>query len=108
MQFLDQHDGDLVIKTTHHQNVMQRTFFSHTDWDLIRYCNIPLLLTKSTVWPNEKINITVAVDPVNIEDKSKHLDTELLTYAVNLAALLPGKMDVLHVYDPTPLLIYMD
>lgn len=108
MQFLDQHGGDLVIKTTHHQNVMQRTFFSHTDWDLIRHCNLPLLLTKSTVWPKGKINITVAIDPVHVEEKAKNLDSELLTYAVDLAKSLEANIGVLHVYDPTPLLIYMD
>ena len=107
MQYLDQHNGDLVIKNTHHQNVMQRTFFSHTDWDLIRYSPVPLLLTKASAWP-KKIKITVAVDPVNSEEKSKHLDTELITYAVNLANSLKATVDVLHVYDPTPLLIYLD
>jgi universal stress protein E len=108
MQFLEHHGGDLVIKTTHHQNVMQRTFYSHTDWDLIRYCNIPLLLTKSTVWPNKSLNITVAVDPVNAEETAQNLDSALLTYAVSLADSLKAHLDVLHVYDPTPLLIYMD
>ena len=107
MQFLDQQGGDIVIKNTHHQNVMQRTFFSHTDWDLIRYSPIPLLLTKATAWP-KKVKITVAVDPVNAEEKSKSLDTELITYAIGLADTLDATIDILHVYDPTPLLIYLD
>jgi len=107
INFLEKHLGDLVIKNTHHQNVMQRTLFSHTDWDLIRYSPIPLLLTKATPWP-KKIKITAAVDPVNTHDKPTSLDFDLLAAASLLCDRLDASLDVLHVYDPTPLLIYLD
>lgn len=107
ISFLEKHLGDLVIKNTHHQNVMQRTLFSHTDWDLIRYSPIPLLLTKAIPWP-KKIKLTAAVDPVNTHDKPNSLDSDLLSAAQFLSKKLDASLDVLHVYDPTPLLIYLD
>jgi len=107
ISFLEEHLGDLVIKNTHHQNVMQRTLFSHTDWDLIRYSPIPLLLTKATPWP-KSIKITASVDPVNTHDKPSSLDFDLLGAASLLCDRLDANLDVLHVYDPTPLLIYLD
>lgn len=107
IHYLEQNPTHLVIKTTHHQNVMQRTFFSHTDWDLIRYSPVPVLLAKALAWP-EKIKITVAVDPVNTLDKPDNLDEVLIHYAEAISNKLKGKLGVLHVYDPTPLLVYLD
>ena len=42
--------ADLVVKDTHHHSLPRRTFLSNTDWQLIRACPIPLLLTKETLW----------------------------------------------------------
>ncbi len=107
IRYLEENPADLVIKTTHHQNVIQRTFFSHTDWDLIRQCETPLLLTKSEPW-SENMSMTAAVDPVNTNDKPPELDEHILNFSKRFAAELQAKLNVLHVYDPTPLLIYLD
>ncbi|WP_428239708.1 universal stress protein [Gynuella sp.] len=107
IKYLETNSVDLVIKNTHHQNVMQRTFFSHTDWDLIRYSPAPLLLTKNQAWKGQ-LTVTAAVDPINNHDKPKTLDAEILSAGLFISEKLDTKLHILHVYDPTPMLIYLD
>ena len=42
--------ADLIVKDTHHHSLGKRTFLTNTDWELIRACPVPLLLTKSSAW----------------------------------------------------------
>ncbi|TCS41733.1 universal stress protein [Reinekea marinisedimentorum] len=107
LNYLQDNPADLVVKATHHQNVLQRTFFSQTDWELIRHCPVPLLLTKRTAW-HDKIMITAAVDPVRTNDKPDFLDDHIIEYGQKLKKALNGQLQLLHVYDPTPLMIYLD
>lgn len=107
LNYLEGNPADLVVKATHHQNVIQRTFFSQTDWELIRHCPIPLLLTKSTAW-HDQIMITAAVDPVRTNDKPDFLDDHIIEHGTKLRNALNGQLQLLHVYDPTPLMIYLD
>ncbi|MFT4675365.1 MAG: universal stress protein E [Reinekea sp.] len=107
LNYIDGNSVDLVVKATHHQNVIQRTFFSQTDWELIRHCPVPLLLTKGTAW-HPKVTVTAAVDPVRGNDKPSFLDDHIIQCGLDLAAQLDGQVQLLHVYDPTPLMIYLD
>ena len=107
LNYIEGHSVDLVVKATHHQNVIQRTFFSQTDWELIRHCPVPLLLTKGTAW-HPSVTVTAAVDPVRSNDKPSFLDDHIIQCGVDLAAQLDGQVQLLHVYDPTPLMIYLD
>lgn len=107
MHYMDEHPVDMVVKATHHQSVIQRTFFSQTDWELIRHCPVPLLLTKAHAW-NETVRLTAAVDPVQANDKPDTLDEHIVRWGKDFAAHLGGRLELLHVYDPTPLLIYLD
>lgn len=107
MNFLESNPADLVVKATHHQNVIQRTLFNQTDWELIRHCKVPLLLTKANAW-STPIRVTAAVDPVQANDKPDSLDEHIVRWGKEFASQLGGKLELLHVYDPTPLLIYLD
>lgn len=107
MNFLESNAVDMVVKATHHQNVIQRTFFSQTDWELIRHCPVPLLLTKANAW-SDPIRLTAAVDPVQANDKPDTLDEHIVRWGKDFARHLGGNLKLLHVYDPTPLLIYLD
>lgn len=107
LQYLEQHPCDMVVKATHHQNVIQRTFFSQTDWELIRHCSLPLLLTKANAW-HEPMRVTAAVDPVQANEKPDSLDEHIVRWGKDFASRLNGELQLLHVYDPTPLLIYLD
>lgn len=91
--------ADLVIKDTHHHSLAQRTFLTNTDWQLIRGCPAPLLLTKNTQWA-EVPRIFAAVDPGHVNDKPQMLDHWIVEHAALLAQRLEGELHVVHVYLP--------
>jgi universal stress protein E len=92
-------NADLVIKDTHHHSLAQRTFLTNTDWQLIRGCPVPLLLTKNTKWPSVP-RIFAAVDPGHANDKPEMLDHWIVEHASLLAQRLEGELHVVHAYLP--------
>nr|WP_298722001.1 universal stress protein [uncultured Steroidobacter sp.] len=94
-----QTNADLVVKDTHHHSLAQRTFLTNTDWQLIRGCPVPLLLTKPAPWAGVP-RIVAAVDPGHVNDKPKILDHWIIEHAALLAQRLNGELHALHVYLP--------
>lgn len=92
-------NADLVVKDTHHHSLAKRTFLSNTDWQLIRACPVPLLLTKEMSWADTP-RIFAAVDPGHVNDKPALLDSCILQFASSLANQLAGELHVLHAYVP--------
>ena len=92
-------NADLVVKDTHHHSLAQRTFLTNTDWQLIRGCPVPLLLTKETKWATVP-RIFAAVDPGHVNDKPEMLDHWIVEHASLLAQRLEGELHVVHVYLP--------
>jgi universal stress protein E len=89
--------ADLVVKDTHHHSLGKRTFLTNTDWELIRACPVPLLLTKSNPWASAP-RVCAAVDPGHANDKPAVLDNRIVDYAALLAKRLGGELHLLHVY----------
>lgn len=92
-------NADLVVKDTHHHSLAQRTLLTNTDWQLIRTCPVPLLLTKSSPWAASP-RILAAVDPGHVNDKPEMLDHWIIEHAALFAQRLAGELHVLHVYLP--------
>ncbi len=93
----------LIIKDTHHHSLAQRTFLTNTDWELIRACPTPLLLTKPDAWASAP-KICAAVDPGHANDKPAQLDNHIVEHAALLARKLEGQLHLLHVYLPVAIL----
>ena len=91
--------ADLVVKDTHHHSLAQRTFLTNTDWQLIRCCPVPLLLTKRRPWA-QRPRWLAAVDPGHVNDKPETLDHCILQQAAAFAERLQGELHALHVYLP--------
>jgi universal stress protein E len=91
--------ADLVVKDTHHHTVAQRTFLTNTDWNLIRGCPVPLLLTKETTW-SAPPRIVAAVDPSHTNDKPAALDHCILEQSSALAKAIHAELHAVHVYVP--------
>jgi universal stress protein E len=91
--------ADLVVKDTHHHSLGQRMFLTNTDWELIRACPVPLLLTKSNAWASVP-RVCAAVDPGHANDKPAALDNRIVDYAALVAKRLGGELHLLHVYLP--------
>lgn len=92
--------ADLIVKDTHHHSLGKRTFITNTDWELIRACQVPLLLTKPNLWASAP-RVCAAVDPGHANDKPAVLDNRIVDYAALLAKRLGGELHLLHVYLPT-------
>lgn len=91
--------ADLVVKDTHHHSLLRRTLLTNTDWQLIRSCPVPLLLTKPEPWRLPP-QIVAAIDPGHVNDKPEALDHDILGHAAALAAALQGDLHALHAYLP--------
>jgi universal stress protein E len=87
----------LVVKDTHHHNVLKRTILSNTDWSLIRRCPAPLLLVKlDPATPPQKI--CAAIDPMHEHDKPAALDDAIFRMAETLANACAAELHVLHTF----------
>lgn len=95
--------AELVIKDTHHHTIAQRTFFTNTDWELIRGCPVPLLLVKPTPWSTAH-RIGAAVDPGHLDDKPRLLDRCILEEAARWTQSLGGELHVIHAYIPAAMI----
>ena len=90
---------DLVLKSTHHHDTLQRTLISNTDWRLIRKCPVPLMLVKPDDW-REQGCIVTAVDPLHSKAQQAQLDRKLVAEAKGLAGLLHMPTWIFHSYYP--------
>jgi len=90
---------DLVLKSTHHHSLIERTLITNTDWRLIRKCPVPLMLVKPNQW---KISgsVVTAIDPMHTKSEQSTLDELLLTLTGQIAHFLNLKPHLFHSYFP--------
>ncbi|MGP0088197.1 MAG: universal stress protein [Steroidobacteraceae bacterium] len=92
--------ADLVVKDTHHHSAVRRTFMTNTDWNLIRACPLPLLLTKPVRWGAPPV-FAAAVDPGHANDAPAALDHRILDVTVTLARRFDARVHAVHAYFPS-------
>lgn len=98
---------DIVIKSTHQHPTLNKLFFTPTDWRLLQYCHVPLLLAKSSSDDDDTSHentsykvIMAAVDPVKSHNKPANLDNAIIDASTGLAALFEATIHVSHCYQP--------
>lgn len=101
-----EHKPDLVLKTTHHHNLIKRLLLSNTDWQLIRFCEAPLWLVKRADQPLK--NLCASIDPLHEADKPASLDLKLISTTQGLASQLGASMQLVHCYNPLPRTLVFD
>jgi universal stress protein E len=89
---------DVVFAESHHHSKLARWFVTHTDWELIRSCPVPLWLVKTSRF-SDSPRVLTAVDPFHAHSKPVALDEEILRVAT-LAAGTRGRLGSVHVYAP--------
>ena len=90
---------DLVLKSSHHHNLLQRSVISNTDWHLIRNCKAPLWMVKPTAWEDSG-SVVAAVDPLHTKAQQSTVDRLLVSAATDLAADFDQTAKVFHCYFP--------
>jgi universal stress protein E len=93
----------MLLKSADHHIPLSRTFFSETDWQLIRTCPCPLLMVRRGHAMPERPGVLAAVDPLHEHDKPAALDETILAAAAELAEIIGARLDVVHCYDVAPL-----
>lgn len=87
--------ASMVIKATKKHSRLARYFMSNEDWELVRYCPVPLLLVKELEWQPQP-RLIAAVDPEQLRDKPADLDQKILSISLDLANLVSGSVDLYH------------
>jgi universal stress protein E len=91
---------DVVLAESHHHSKVSRWFITHTDWELIRACPVPLWLVKTSKLADTQ-RVMTAIDPFHTHSKPAALDEEILR-AANIAAGEKGRVGTSHIY-PLPI-----
>ncbi|MGI9292919.1 MAG: universal stress protein [Pseudomonadales bacterium] len=89
---------DLVVKATEHHSKIRRTFFSGSDWHLIRECPATVLLVKLDEM-SEGPELIAAVDPIAEQEIPPHFDQKIMQAGQLLRDKLGGKLNVVHWYE---------
>ena len=89
----------LVLKSTHHHSVLQRSVITNTDWRLIRKCPAPLLLVKPREWI-ENGSVVASVDHLHVKAQQSKLDHLLIDSAERIARRFNLTAKVFHCYFP--------
>ncbi|HWY94857.1 MAG TPA: universal stress protein [Steroidobacteraceae bacterium] len=98
LRWLQQSDADFVLKDVREASP-KRTPLTDTDRHLVKFCPMPLLLSKSRQWQDSPI-VVAAVDPLHGSDPNALLDHEIMAYAAHVANRLSGKLHVFHALFP--------
>lgn len=85
----------LLIKSTRHHNKLSRMFLSNEDWELVRYCPVPLLLVKDKPWTSNP-TFVAAVDPDHVHDRSADLVDRIVSSALSISAISGGGVHLFH------------
>jgi universal stress protein E len=93
------HRADLVVAQSTRRGRADRWLFTHTDFRLIEQCPLPLLLLRPGP-PWRQPRILAAVDPSHAHAKPAQLDAAIVDGAAQLAQLLDGRVQVVHVTPP--------
>jgi universal stress protein E len=91
--------ADLVVVASEPRSAGDRLLLTNTDWELIRHCEMPLLLVKSAR-DYDKPVIVAAVDPYHTHAKPADLDLKLIDASAMFAQLLRGEAHVFHAAPP--------
>jgi len=92
--------ADLVLKQAHTHSALRNLFITPGDYQLLKSCPSPLLLSKTNNWNKDKC-IIAAVDPSHSESENSHLDDIIVQQAKELSEQLNLPLKVCHVFDPT-------
>lgn len=88
--------ADLVVAGRHERRAERPPQLRLTEWELMRRCPRPLLLTRSVSTSRESGPVLAALDPGHAYDKPAHLDISIARYAAALAQALQVELHVVH------------
>lgn len=105
MASMNTSDFDLVIKGTKPHSLVDR-IFTHSDWNLLRYSQAPVLLVKSAKpWVNNRI--LASIDATSHDKGHRLINENILDYAEHLADHLKTDLHLVNSYPMVALAFAM-
>jgi universal stress protein E len=98
--------ADLIVIEQHAGRHIAPRLLQLTDWELLRYSPIPVLLVKSSRRYSRPV-VLAAVDPSHSFAKPSKLDTEILSVGNLFSQALKGTLHAVHAYGSVPLGVMM-
>ncbi len=93
--------ADLVVCPVAHQPALLHHLLAPEDWQILRECQVPLLISRDNSWPLHP-RIAVAIDPFHSRNEPASLDAKLMEMACALSMELEAELHVLHTYTTLP------
>lgn len=88
----------LVIKTAKQDSLINKIFFTPSDWQLLEHCLVPVLLTKNAQsTPYQQI--MSAINPSVNQGDSTLIDAEILQASLTMSRMFDAQAHVCHCYD---------
>ncbi|TKB50456.1 universal stress protein UspE [Ferrimonas sediminicola] len=98
---LDNDVGYIIKSTQEGGNRLSATFFTPTDWHLIRKAPVPVLMVKEHDWPKEG-KILAAID-IDAEDEvHRELNERIIQTCTSLAKLVDAQVHLVNGYPGLP------
>ena len=94
-------EADLIVADCHAGRRIAPLLLHVTDWELLRYSPVPVLLVKNRR-PYDKPVMLAAVDPTHANSKPTRLDEEILATARVVKTALKAELNVVHCFVPLP------
>jgi len=96
---VDNTDVSMVIKSTKQDSIINKIFFTPSDWQLLEHCPVPLLLTKN-IKEYSYQRIMAAVNPEETHNTVEKLDAKILQASLVMSELFDSQTHVCHCYQP--------
>jgi universal stress protein E len=93
--------ADLVVAGRHERRPDRPSQFRLTDWELMRLCPRPLLVTHPASDMHPPGAVLAALDPTHANDKPASLDITIVHCAAEVAAALGIECHVVHAIPPS-------
>jgi universal stress protein E len=93
--------ADLIVAECHAGRRVAPLVLHLTDWELLRYSPVPVLLVKSKK-PYSKPTLLAAVDPTHANAKPTKLDDEIVATATAVRSALKASLHAVHAFVPIP------
>lgn len=96
LEYINKHSFDLIVKTAHHHSRFEKTFFTPTDWHLLRDTDTNILFVKKGAWPSS----TNILGAINIEDDKAHqnLNHAIVETTASLAKACDSQPHLINVF----------
>jgi len=93
-------DTSMVIKSTKQDSIINKIFFTPSDWQLLEHCSVPLLLLTKNTKEYSYQQIMAAVNPGKTHKTADRLDTKILQASLVMSELFDSQTHVCHCYQP--------